>query len=163
MILTTPGQIRDLLARVRTIVMVGASSNPLRPSYTVFSYLRTQMPYEVIPINPTLTDIDGVRAFGSLEAYAAQRGAPDLVDVFRKPSELVPLVKEAIAIGAPAIWFQYGVVNDEAIALADGAGTDVVVDRCVKVETARFRGGLSMNGLNSGVITSRRSAPPSRV
>lgn len=156
MILTAPSQIRDLLLGVRTIAMVGASSNPLRPSYTVFSYLRTQTPFEVTPINPTLAEIDGVPAFGSLEAYAAQRGAPDLVDVFRKPSEVVSLVKEAIAIGARAIWFQYGVINDEAIALADGAGMDVVVDRCIKVETARLRGGLSMNGLNSGLITSRR-------
>jgi uncharacterized protein len=156
-ILATASQRRDLLARVRTIAMVGASGNPLRPSYTVFSYLRTQTDYEVTPINPTIEQIDGVRALPSLEAYAAERGAPDLVDVFRKPSELVPLVEEAIAIGAPAIWFQYGVVNDEAIALADAAGMDVVVDRCVKVEHARFRGGLSTSGLNSGLISSRRS------
>lgn len=157
MILTTPAQRRDLLERVKTIAMVGASSNPLRPSYTVFSYLRTQTPFEVTPINPTLTEIDGAAAFPSLAAYAAQRGAPDLIDVFRRPSELVSLVREAIAIGAPAIWFQYGVVNDEAIALADGAGMTIVVDRCVKVEYARFCGGLSAHGLNSGVITSRRT------
>lgn len=156
MILTTAAEIRELLAGVRTIAMVGASSNPLRPSYTVFSYLRTQTRYEVTPINPTLSEIDGVRAFPSLAAYAAERGVPDLVDVFRKPSYLVPLVREAIAIGAPAIWFQYGVVNEEAIALADGAGMRVVVDRCVKVEYARVSGGLSMNGFNSGVISSQR-------
>jgi predicted CoA-binding protein len=157
MILTTASQIRDLLERVRTIAMVGASSNPLRPSYTVFSYLRTQTPYDVTPINPGLTEIDGVAAFPTLAAYAAQRGAPDLVDVFRKPSELVAIVGEAIAIGAPAIWFQYGVVNDEAIRLADGAGLSLIVDRCVKVENARFRGGLSTSGLNSGLITSKRN------
>jgi uncharacterized protein len=157
-ILTTAAEIRELLAGVRTIAMVGASSNPLRPSYTVFSYLRTQSRYDVTPINPTLREIDGVRAFPSLKAYAAERGVPGLVDVFRKPSDLVPHVKEAIAIGAPAIWFQYGVVNEEAIALADGALMRVVVDRCVKVEYARVSGGLSMNGLNSGVISSRRPA-----
>lgn len=138
--------------------MVGASANPLRPSYTVFSYLRTRTPYAVMPINPTIDQIDGVKAFPSLQAYAQERGAPDIVDVFRKASELVALVKEAIAIGAPAIWFQYGVINDEAIALADRAGMSVVVDRCLKVEHARFSGGLSMSGLNSGVITSRRRA-----
>jgi uncharacterized protein len=158
LILTTPTQIRELLSRVSTIAMIGASSNPLRPSYTVFSYLRTQSPYDVTPINPTLAEIDGVRAYPSLAAYAAERSAPDLVDVFRKPSELVAIVQEAIAVGAPAIWFQYGVINDEAIALAEGAGMTVVVDRCVKVEYARSSGGLSMNGLNSGVITSRRGS-----
>jgi predicted CoA-binding protein len=156
MILSTSTEIRDLLARVRTIAMVGASSNPLRPSYTVFSYLRTQTAYDVTPINPTLTGIDGIEAYPSLAAYAQSRGAPDVVDVFRKPSEVVGVVNDAIAAGAKAIWFQYGVINDEAIAIADKAGLDVVVDRCMKVEQARFRGGLSMNGLNSGLITSRR-------
>ncbi|HEY6486510.1 MAG TPA: CoA-binding protein [Candidatus Cybelea sp.] len=158
MILTTPSQRRDLLAKTSTIAMVGASNNPLRPSYTVFSYLRTQTRYVVTPINPTLSEIDGVAAFASLQAYAEALGAPDLVDVFRRPSKLVAVVREAIAIGAPAIWFQYGVINDEAIALADGAGMSVVVDRCIKVEQARFRGGLSTSGLNSGLITSRRRA-----
>jgi predicted CoA-binding protein len=114
LIRTTPTQIRELLSRIFTIAMIGASSNPLRPSYTVFSYLRTQSPYDVTPINPTLAEIDGVRAYPSLSAYAAERGAPDLVDVFRKPSELVAIVQEAIAVGAPAIWFQYGVINREA-------------------------------------------------
>jgi uncharacterized protein len=155
MILTTAAQRRDLLERVHTIAMVGASSNSLRPSYTVFSYLRRQPGYAVVPINPTIHDIDGVETFSSLAAYAARRGAPDVVDVFRRPAELVAVVTEAIAAGAKAIWFQYGVINDEAIALADAAGMDVVVDRCMKVEHARFGGGLSMGGLNSGIITSR--------
>jgi uncharacterized protein len=154
-ILATASQRRDLLERTRTIAMVGASSNPLRPSYTVFSYLRRQPEYEVIPINPTIENIDGVKAFPSLAAYAAAYGSPDVVDVFRKPSDLVAVVNDAIAAGAKAIWFQYGVVNDEAIALADAAGLDVVVDRCMKVEHARFGGGLSTSGLNSGLITSR--------
>ncbi len=76
--------------------------------------------------------------------------------MFRKPSEVVPLVQESIAVGAKAIWFQYGVINEEAIRLADAAGLDVVVDRCMKVESARFNGGLATTGLNSGIITSRR-------
>lgn len=155
MILTTAAQRRDLLARVRSIAMVGASPNPLRPSYTVFSYLRARREYEVTPINPTTKYIDGVAAFASLEAYAAQRGAPDLVDVFRRPSDLVAVVRDAIAAGAKAIWFQYGVVNEEAIALAERSGMDVVVDRCIKVEHARFHGGLSMSGANSGIISSK--------
>ncbi len=156
MILNTVSARRDLLDRSTTIAMVGASANPLRPSYTVFSYLRTRTRYEVTPINPTIATIDGVTAFPSLAAYAAAHGAPDIVDVFRKPSEALAVVDEAIAIGAKAIWFQYGVINDEAIARADKAGLDVVVDRCLKVESARFDGGLSTNGLNSGLITSRR-------
>src|SRR5271165_4234623 len=143
MILTTPSQRRALLERVRTIAVVGASANPLRPSYTVFSYLRRQPEFDVTPINPTIDSIDGIQAFPSLAAYAAQRGAPDVVDVFRRPSEAVAVVNEAIAAGAKAIWFQYGVVNDDAIALADAHGMDVVVDRCMKVEHARFGGGLS--------------------
>jgi predicted CoA-binding protein len=155
-ILTTPAQRRELLARVRTIAIVGASRNPLRPSYTVFSYLRRQSGCDASPINPTIAEIDGIKAFPSLKAYADERGAPDIVDVFRKPSELVGLVNETIVVGAPAIWFQYGVINPEAIALADEAGMSVVVDRCMKVEHARFCGGLSMGGLNSGLITSRR-------
>lgn len=136
--------------------MVGASANPLRPSYTVFSYLRTQGRFHVTPINPTIAGINGVKAYPSLAAYAAENGAPDIVDVFRKPTEVVELAREAIAAGAKAIWFQYGVINQEAIALADAAGLDIVVDRCLKVESARFNGGLAANGLNSGLITSRR-------
>lgn len=155
MILTTPAERRALLAHAATIAMIGASPNPLRPSYTVFSYLRRQPEYTVAPINPTIEEIDGVKAFPSLAAYAAACGAPDIVDVFRKASEVVAVVNDAISAGAKAIWFQYGVINEEAITLADRAGLSVVVDRCLKVEHARFRGGLSTAGLNSGVITSR--------
>jgi predicted CoA-binding protein len=160
MILSTPAARRRLLERVNTIAMIGASPNSLRPSYTVFSYLRRQPEYAVTPINPTIEQIDGVEAFPSLAAYARERGAPDLVDVFRKPSEVVAVVNDAISAGAKAIWFQYGVINDEAISLADRAGLEIVVDRCVKVEHARFRGGLSTAGLNSGVITSRWKSLP---
>jgi hypothetical protein len=158
MILTTVAQRRELLERSKTVAMVGASPNAMRPSYTVFSYIRMRGRYDVSPINPTIQAIDGVTAYPSLTAYAAQRGAPDIVDVFRKPSEVVEVVREAIAVGAKAVWFQYGVINDEAIALADRAELDVVVDRCLKVEAARFDGGLATSGLNSGLITSRRSS-----
>jgi predicted CoA-binding protein len=160
MILSTPSERRALLERARTIAMVGASNNPLRPSYTVFSYLRTQTRYDVSPINPTISSVDGVTAYPNLRAYVEERGAaPDLIDVFRKPSELLELVDEAVAIGAPAIWFQYGVIDEAAIARAGDAGMTIVVDRCIKVEYARFHGGLSTSGLNSGLITSRRLIP----
>jgi predicted CoA-binding protein len=158
MIVSTPAQRRALLDRVKSIAVVGASANPLRPSYTVFSYLRTRTAYDVTPINPTIAAIDGIDAYPSLEAYSAQRGAPDLVDVFRRPAQAAGVVAEAIAAGATAIWFQYGVVDPTAIELADRAGLTVVVDRCVKVEHARFSGGLATGGLNSGLITSRRRA-----
>jgi predicted CoA-binding protein len=155
-ILETVSERRDLLARSRTVAMVGASPNPTRPSYFVFSYLRTKGRLEVAPINPAVSQIDGVRSFGTLAAYAAEKGPPDIVDVFRKPADAVAVTREAIAAGAKAIWYQYGVINPEAIALADAAGLDVVVDRCIKVESARFDGGLSIGGLNSGLISSKR-------
>jgi uncharacterized protein len=156
MILTTPAQRRALLERARTIAIVGASSNPLRPSYTVFSYLRRQPGYVVTPINPAVESIDGVKAFPTLAAYTAEHGPPDVVDVFRRPSEVLAVVDEAIAVKANAVWFQYGVINEEAIARADRSGMDVVADRCMKVEHARFSGGLTTAGFNSGLITARR-------
>jgi predicted CoA-binding protein len=155
-ILTTVAERRALLARAKTVAVVGASNNPVRPSYFVFSYLRTKGKFRIAPINPTIAAIDGVRAYPSLAAYAAENGPPDIVDVFRKPAEAPAVSREAIAAGAKAIWFQYGVIDEEAIALADDAGLEVVVDRCIKVESARFDGGLAIGGLNSGLISARR-------
>jgi len=158
-ILTTVAQRRALLERTHTLAMVGASPSPTRPSYFVFSYLRTKGRMRIAAINPNAREIDGVAAFPSLAAYAAECGAPDLVDVFRRPNEAAAVAREAIAVGAKAIWFQYGVIDAEAIRLADKAGLDVVVDRCIKVESARFDGGLAAGGLNSGLITSKRIPP----
>ena len=159
MILESAAERYALLERSNSIAMIGASDKPLRPSYTVFSYLRTQGRYRVAPINPTIEAIDGVKSYASLAAYAAENGAPDIVDVFRKPSEVLEVVKDAIAAGAKSVWFQYGVINPEAIDLADKAGLDVVVDRCLKVESARFNGGLATSGLNSGSLSSRWKKP----
>jgi hypothetical protein len=159
MILTSAMARYALLAHTRTVAMVGASATTTRPSYFVFSYLRTESRFDVAPVNPALAEIDGVKAYASLAAYAAERGAPDLVDVFRKPAEAPAVVRDAIAAGARAVWFQYGVVDDEAIRLADEAGLDVVVDRCLKVESARFDGGLSSGGFDSGVVTAKRFFP----
>jgi len=158
MILRTLAERRDLLDRSLTVAMVGASPNPTRPSYFVFSYLRTRGKFRITPINPAIAEIDGVKAYPTLAAYVAENGPPDIVDVFRKPADAPSVTRDAIAAGARAIWFQYGVVNEEAIALADDAGLDVVVDRCIKVESARFDGGLAVGGLNSGLISSRRRA-----
>ncbi|MFN2461438.1 MAG: CoA-binding protein [Candidatus Velthaea sp.] len=156
MILTTVSERRDLLDRSRNVAMVGASPNPTRPSYFVFSYLRTKGKLRIAPINPMVAGIDGVKAYPSLAEYAAENGPPDIVDVFRKASDAPAVAREAIAAGAKAIWFQYGVINEEAVKLADQAGLDVVVDRCIKVESARFDGGLAIGGLNSGLISARR-------
>jgi uncharacterized protein len=154
-ILTTPEQRRALLERARTVAMVGASPDPQRPSYFVFRYLTTHG-FTVYPVNPAYASIDGVRCYSTLAASAAERGVPDVVDVFRKPEETAQVARDAVAIGAKAIWFQYGVASDEAIRIADAAGLDVVADRCMKVEHARFSGGLTISGMNSGVLTSKR-------
>ena len=94
----------------------------------------------------------------SIAAYVAELGPPDIVDVFRKPAETTQVARDAVASGAKALWFQYGVINDEAIRIADEAGLDVVADRCMKVEHARFDGGLTLSGMNSGVLSSKRRA-----
>ncbi len=138
MIVDTVEGRRALLERSRTVALVGASANPARPSYVVFSYLRAHGSFDVAPVNPAVSAIDGVPAFTSLGAYAAQHGAPDIVDVFRKAADAPSVTRDAIAVGAKAIWFQLGVVNDEAIRVADEAGLDVVVDLCLKIEAARF-------------------------
>ncbi len=156
MILTTPAQRRALLDRSHTVAMVGASATVTRPSYFVFSYLRTRGKLDVTPVNPAITEIDGVHAYPTLAAYAAGQGAPDIVDVFRKPEDAPQVARDAVAVGAKAIWFQYGVINDDAIRIADDAGLDVVVDRCIKVESARFDGGLALGGMNTGVLTAKR-------
>ncbi len=136
--------------------MVGASATVTRPSYFVFSYLRTRGKLDVTPVNPAITEIDGVPAYRTLAAFAAAHGAPDIVDVFRKSEDAPQVARDAVAVGAKAIWFQYGVINDEAIRIADDAGLDVVVDRCIKVESARFDGGLALGGMNTGVLTAKR-------
>lgn len=90
-----------------------------------------------MPINPRCDTVDGIAGFATLAGYAAEHGAPDIVDVFRKPAFAVQVARDAIAVGAKAIWFQLGVVNEEAIRLADAAGLDVVVDCCIKTEYRR--------------------------
>ncbi|MGA2395831.1 MAG: CoA-binding protein [Candidatus Lustribacter sp.] len=138
MIVATDQALRELLERSKTVAVVGASANAARPSKGVFDALVQDGRFAPAPINPTLTDIDGIPAFPTLEAYAAAHGAPDIVDVFRNPADAPEVTREAIAAGAKAIWFQLGVVNDAAIAAADAAGLDVVVDRCIKIEIARL-------------------------
>jgi uncharacterized protein len=155
MILDTATKRRALLDRAKTVAVVGASPNPARASFFVFRYLRTHG-FEVWPVNPSYESVDGVKCYPSLAALAAERGLPDIIDVFRRPDALPALAEEVVAIGARAVWFQYRVVNPAAIKRLDEAGLTVVADRCMKVEHARFSGGLSMAGMDSGVLTAKR-------
>lgn len=155
--LQTPSQRRELLDRAKTVAVVGASDNPARASYFVVRYLSTHG-YEIWPVNPAHQRVDGKTCYPSLTKLVSACGVPDIVDVFRRPDAVPGVVDEAIRLNAPAIWFQYGVINPEAIQRADRAGLRVVVDRCMKVEHARFSGGLSLQGFDSGVITAKRRA-----
>lgn len=138
MIVATDAGLRALLERSKTIAVVGASPNPARPSNGVFGALVRCGCYAVTPVNPAVAAIDGIAAFPTLAAYAAANGAPDIVDVFRNAADAPEVTRAAIAAGAKAIWFQLGVVNADAVAAADAAGLDVVVDRCIKVDLARL-------------------------
>ena len=127
--------IDEILRDCRTIAVVGLSSNPARPSYGVASYMQAQG-YRVIPVNPNETTVLGEPAYPSLVAVP---GTIDLVNIFRKSEEVFPIVEEAIAHGAKAIWMQEGVVNEAAAARAAQAGLPVVMDRCwLKEHAARI-------------------------
>lgn len=135
--LTSDEDLAGLLSSSRTIAIIGASDNPGRPSYGVGGWL-TDHGWRVIPVNPRIT---GERVH---EEYVwrdlGQVGVPiDIVDVFRRPEEAMDAVEQAIAVGAKAVWFQLGVVNEAAIARAEQAGLQTVVDRCIKVDAARLR------------------------
>jgi hypothetical protein len=143
-----------LLRRATTVAIVGASDNPSRASYFVSTYLLASSPYEVWFVNPRLTTILGRPVYPSL---ADLPGAPDIVDVFRKPSDLSGVLDEAIAAEAGTFWLQLGLSDDEIARRGTAAGLAVVMNRCLKIEHARFHGGLHLAGFDTGVISSRRS------
>jgi predicted CoA-binding protein len=148
------GARRALLLGARTVAVVGASSNPARASNFVLTYLlSTSADYEVWPVNPNEEEILGVPAYPSL---AALPGAPDILDVFRRPEELPRVAQEAVDVGAGAFWAQLGLHSDEAVRIAHEAGLPAVTNRCLKIEHARFHGGLHLAGFDTGVISSRR-------
>jgi predicted CoA-binding protein len=133
--LTDSQEIAELLQTVRTIAMVGASDRPDRPSNGVMKFLQDHG-YRVIPVNPMITGehIHGEYVWREL----SQIGEPiDMVDIFRKSSEVGPIVDQAIAIGAKAIWMQLGVIDEDAGARAEAAGLKVVMDHCPKIEIMR--------------------------
>jgi uncharacterized protein len=150
----TAGQRRAILRGARTIAVVGASANPARASNFVLTYLlSSSADYEVWPVTPNDDEILGVRTYPSL---AQLPGEPDIVDVFRRADQLPSVAREAVAAGAGTFWMQLGLHSDEAVEIAHSAGLDVVSNRCVKIEHARFHGGLHLAGFDTGVISSRR-------
>ena len=141
-----------ILETYRRIGMVGLSSNPFRPSHYAAIYLISEG-YDVIPVNPGEEEILGRKSYPSLSAIP---GGVEIVDIFREPAAVPPIVEEAIAIGAKVIWMQLGVIHEQAAERARNAGLEVVMDRCMKIEHARFFGGLNTIGMNTAVISSHR-------
>lgn len=148
---TTPRERLSILQRYRRIAIVGLSANPMRPSHFVAIYMRAKG-YDVIPVNPREREILNRPCYPSIRDIP---GPVEIVDIFREPSAVPPIVEDAIAIGAKVVWMQLGVIHEEAAQLARDAGLEVVMDRCLKIEHARFCGGLSCLGLNTGVISAR--------
>jgi uncharacterized protein len=148
-----PFTIQSIINRAKTVAIVGLSPNELRASYFVGYYLRRHG-FQVIPVNPREESILGVRSYPSLREVP---DAIDVVDVFRAPAAVPAIAEEAVAAGAGALWLQYGVISPEGAQIAVDGGLDVVMDRCLKVEHARYLGRMHWLGFNTGEITSSRS------
>ncbi len=151
-------KLRAILERVKTIALVGASANWNRPSYFVMKYLQGKG-YRVIPVNPGLA---GQTLLGET-VHAGLRDIPepiDMVEIFRAAAQVGPIVDDAIAIGAPVVWMQLGIRNDEAAAKAEAAGIEVIMNRCPKIEFGRLGGELSWSGVNGNIIRNRPPEPP---
>lgn len=149
-------QPRNILTQYRRIAMVGVSGNPTRASYRALVHMKSQG-YTVYPVNPSYDEILGLTCYKSLLDIDKP---VDIVDIFRRPDTVVPLVSEAREIGAKVFWMQIGVINEDAAAKAAEAGMEVVMDRCVKIEHCRFYGkkdfGLDVVGLQTGIVTADR-------
>jgi uncharacterized protein len=149
-----PLRIQHVLHSARTIAIVGLSANPLRPSNFVGFYLKRHG-YRVIPVNPRETEILGEVSYPSLSDVPEP---VDVVNVFRAPDALPAIAREAVAINAGSLWCQFGVINEEGAGLAEAGGLDVIVDRCLKIEHARYVGRMHWLGFNTQRITSVRGA-----
>ena len=145
-------KLRRLLRSSRTIAVVGLSAQWHRPSYFAAKYLQ-EHGYRVIPVNPTYPEILGEKSYKRLADIPERI---DVVDCFRKSSEIPAIADEAIAIGAKVLWMQLGVESPEARRKAEAAGLEVVENRCMKIEHARFFGGLGWAGVNTRVISAKR-------
>ena len=145
---------KRILDESKSIAIVGASKNPSRASNFVATYLMSSSAdYRVYLVNPRETEILGQPVYPDLESLPE---VPDLVDVFRRSEDLAGVAAESIAVGAKVFWAQLGLWNADAAIAASEVGLDVVMDRCTKIEHARFAGGLHLAGFNTGVISSRR-------
>lgn len=141
-----------ILAESKSVALVGVSANPLRASNFVATYL-TRTGLTIYPVNPKADEVLGLKCYPTL---ADLPEVPDIVDIFRAPEAIPGVVDEAIAVGAKTVWFQLGLRHDAAARKAKAAGLAVVQDRCLKIEHARFAGGLHYGGFVTGVVTSRR-------
>jgi predicted CoA-binding protein len=144
--------LRRILHESRTLAVVGLSADWFRPSYFAAKYMQ-EHGYRVIPVNPKYESILGEKCYKSLRDIPEK---VDLVDVFRKSNDVMPIAEEAIAIGAKVLWQQLGVKNEAAAAKARAAGLEAVMDRCVKIEHGRLFGGLNWVGVNTRVISAKR-------
>ena len=144
-----------ILNAAKSVAIVGASPNPARSSFFVGTYLQQSSDYRLYFVNPNATEILGQPAYASL---ADLPEVPDIVVVFRRGSDIPQVVDEVLASGAKTIWVQLGIWNQEAAYYGEEQGLTVVMDRCIKVEHARFHGGLHLLGFDTGQITSRKTA-----
>jgi predicted CoA-binding protein len=147
-----PLAIQRVLHSANTVAIVGLSTNELRASFFVGYYLRRHG-YQVIPVNPRETEILGQPCYPSLQDVPVP---VDIVNVFRAPDALPGIARDAVAIGAGALWCQFGVINEEGIRIAEDGGLTTIVDRCIKVEHARYVGRMHWLGFNTQRITSVR-------
>jgi hypothetical protein len=148
-----PLTIQRVLHSANTIAVVGLSANELRASNFVGYYLRRHG-YRVIPVNPRETEILGQKCYPSLLDVPEP---VDIVNVFRAPDALPAIARDAVAIGAGALWCQFGVINAEGARIAEDGGVTVIMDRCLKVEHARYVGRMHWLGFNTQRITSVRA------
>ena len=144
--------LRRILRTSRTIAVVGLSAEWHRPSFFAAKYLQ-EHGYRVVPVNPRYDKILGERCHATLATIEIP---VDIVDVFRRTEDVMPIAEAAISIGAKCLWQQIGVRNEAAAALAASAGLEVVMNRCIKIEHGRLFGGLNWAGVNTGVISARR-------
>ena len=144
--------LRRILKESKTIAMVGLSANWYRPSFFAAKYLQDHG-FRVIPVNPNYTEILGEKCYPNLGVIPDQI---DVVDLFQRSEMVPPFAQEAIQIGAKVLWMQLGVENKAAAKLAEDAGLEVVMDRCMKIEYARLFGGLNFVGIDTGVISAKR-------
>ena len=145
-------ELRRILKGAKTIAVVGLSAEWHRPSFFAAKYMQ-QHGYRIVPVNPRYAEVLGEKSYASLADIPF---AVDIVDVFRRTDDVLPIAQQAVAIGAKCLWQQIGVKNLEADRLAREAGLDTVMDRCVKIEHARLFGGLHWAGVDTRVISARR-------